>query len=122
MLDPYEATIDDYYKSMMQSIQYHNYLKEHLGGIIHDKLALKLYATQWFRNLAKLAKAMNATSTNARLNSRVSHLEGENLFELVKMTLDLVTRDELNSHWYDCVNFTIAKFGPTMTPFQCLKQ
>ena len=62
MLDPYEATVDDYCRSAMQSIQYQNFLKDDRGGTGPDKSVLKLRATRRSGNPAKMAKAMNAVS------------------------------------------------------------
>ena len=119
MLDPYEATIDDYCKSAMQSIQYQNFLKGNCGGTGPNKSVLKLCAAWRSGNPAKMAKAMNAVSEEAELKSRVPHLEGENIFGLVKRKLDLSPGDESDSHRHDRVNFTIPKLGRYMTPFQC---
>ena len=120
-MDPYEATIDDYCRSAMQSIQYQNFLKGNLGGTSPDKSVLKLRDAWRFGDPAKMAKAMNVVSEEARLKSRVPHLEGENIFGSVKK-LDLPPGDDSDSHQHDCVNFTILKLGRYMTSFQCCQQ
>ena len=94
-------------------------MKGHLGGTSPNKSILKLHATRRSGDPAKMAKAMNVVSEEARLKSRVPHLEGENIFGSVKRKLDLPPRDEFDSHRHDCVNFTIPKLGRFMTPFQC---
>ena len=66
MLDPYEATVDDYCRSAMQSIQYQNILKGDHGGTGPDKSILKLNrAAQRSGDPAKMAKAMNVVSEEA---------------------------------------------------------
>ena len=122
MLDPYEATVDDYYRFAMQSIQYQNFLKGDRGGAGLDKSVLKLRAARRSGDPAKTAKAMNAVSEEAVLKSQMPHLERENIFGLVKRKLDLPPGDEFDSHRHDRVNFTIPKLGRYMTPFQCREQ
>ena len=122
MLDPYKATVDDYYKYAMQSIQYQNFLKGHVESTGPDKSVLKLHAARRSGNPTKMAKVMNVVSKEARLKSRVLHLKGDNIFGSVKRKLDLPPRDEANSHRHDRVNFTISKLGRFMTPFQCRQQ
>ena len=62
---PYEATVDDYCRSTIQSIQYQNFLKGHLGGTSPDKSILKLCTTRRSSDPAKMAKAMNVVSEEA---------------------------------------------------------
>ena len=119
-LDPYEATVDDYYRFAMQSIQYQNFLKGHLGGIDLDKSVLKLRVARRFGDPAKMAKAMNVVFEEAGLKLRVPHLKGENIFGSVNRKLDLPPRDEADSHWHDHVNFTIPKLGQFITPFHAV--
>ena len=66
----------------------------------------------------KIAQAMGEFSADARLNSKVPHLEGESIFGLAKRKLNLPPGDDSDSHRHDRVNFTLPKIGYRMTPSQ----
>jgi hypothetical protein len=52
------------------------------------------------------------------LNSRIPHLKGKSIFGSAKRKLDLLPRDESDSHYHDWVNFSLPKIGRRMIPGQ----
>jgi hypothetical protein len=70
----------------------------------------------------KIAQAVGELSADARLNSRVPHLEGESIFGSTKRKLDLPPGDDSDSHQHDRVNFTLPKIGHRMTPGQSCRR
>jgi hypothetical protein len=58
MVDPYNATLDNYCKAIMQSTTYHNFLKGQGGGFGPDRLVLKLRSATRSRDPKKLLKRL----------------------------------------------------------------
>ena len=54
----------------------------------------------------------------ANVNTRVSHLEGNNIFGSTKRKLNKPLADDSDSHCHDRVNFTVPKLGKGMSPTQ----
>ena len=118
MVDLYNATLDDYCRAALQSTQYHNYLKGRLGGQGPSRNVLALRLATRKGNPVKVAQIVGQISSEAGLNSRLPHLEGENVFGSAKRKLDLAPGDDDDSHRHDRVNFTLPKLGKNMTPGQ----
>ena len=69
-----------------------------------------------------MAKAMDTILVEARLNSQMPYLKQKKVFESMKRKLDLPSRDDMDSHHYDHMNFMIPNLGQIMTRSQCSKQ
>lgn len=124
MVDLYDATLDDYCRAALQSTQFHNFFKGHLGGSGPCRNVLKLRAATRNGNPVKVAQIVGQISVDAGLNSRVPHLEGESIFGSAKRKLDLPPGDDDDSHRHDRVNFSIPKLGKhsTLGATRCLKR
>jgi hypothetical protein len=118
MTDLYDATLDDYCRAALQSTGFHNFLKGRGGGTGPDHKVLKLRSSTCYGDSKRIAQAVSNLSSDARLNSRVSHLEGQSIFGSTKWKLDLPPGDDNDSHCHDRVNFTVPKLGRHMTPGQ----
>jgi hypothetical protein len=118
MTDLYDATFDDYCRAALQSIAYHNFFKGRGCGTSPDRNVLKLRSATRFGDPKQIAQAVSDLSSDAGLNSRISHLEGESIFGSAKRKLDLPPGDDSDSHRHDRVNFTLPKLGRNMTPGQ----
>jgi hypothetical protein len=116
MTDLYDATLDDYCRAALQSTGFHNFLKGRGGGTGPDHKVLKLRSSTCYGDSKRIAQAVSNLSSDARLNSRVSHLEGQSIFGSTKWKLDLPPGDDNDSHCHDRVNFTVPKLGRHMTP------
>jgi hypothetical protein len=71
----------------MQSTAYHNYLKGSGGRTGPDQSVLRLRSASRSGDPRKIAKAIEELSSNAGLNSKVLHLEGESIFGSTKQSL-----------------------------------
>ena len=63
-------------------------------------------------------KLLDHVAVEARLNTRVLHLEGETIFSFAKRKLDLPPEDDTNSYRHDQVNYSIPKLGKGVCPAQ----
>jgi hypothetical protein len=111
MTDLYDATLDDFCRTALQSIGYHNFLKGLGCGTGPDRKVLKLWSATRSGDPKKIAQAVSDLSSDAGLNSRAPHLEGEFIFSSAKRKLDLPPGDDSNSHCHDHMNFLLPKLG-----------
>ena len=63
-----------------------------------------------------VVKLLEKVVVEARLFSRIPHLEGETIFSNAKQKLDLLPRDDRNSHCHNRVNFSIPMVGRDLSP------
>ena len=62
---------------------------------------------------------MDEISSDARLNIKILHLEGEKVFGSSKHKLDLPSGNERDSYHHDCVNYNVPKLSKEVSPSQC---
>ena len=61
---------------------------------------------------------MDEISAKVEMNTRVPNLEGERSFGLGKQKLDLLPRDESDSHRKVRINYSILKLEKDLSPIQ----
>jgi hypothetical protein len=115
MTDLYDATLDEYCRAALQSTCYHNFLKGLGCGTGPNQKVLKLRSATRSGDPKQIAQAVSDLSSDAGLNSRVPHLEGESIFGSAKKKLDLPLGDDSDSHHHDRVNFSTPKLGRHMS-------
>ena len=118
MVDVYHATVDDLARTALQSLFYFNYLRGGLSGTGPSKSKLQLRHASRVGNSNHVVKLLDRVAVEASINTRVPHLEGETIFRSTKRKLDLPPGDDSDSHWHDCVNFSIPMLGKGMSPAQ----
>ena len=89
MVDLYSATVEDYSRAVLQSSGYFNFLKGGCSGTGPRTSVLKLRLTSQISNPSKIAKLVDDVSDVAGFNTRVPHLEGEQVFGSATRKLDL---------------------------------
>ena len=60
-------------------------------------------------NPLRVAKLVNDVSCIAGLNTQVSHLEGNKVFESANHKLDLPPKDESSCYHHNCVNYNCRR-------------
>ena len=63
-------------------------------------------------------KLLEKVTTDARVNTRVPHLEEKTIFGTAEQKLDLLLGDESDFHRHDRVNYCIPMVGRRMSPAQ----
>lgn len=111
--DLYVATVDDYVRAFQQSTNYHAYLKGDQSGTGPHKDELKLRAARRSGNPRTIAEAVSTYSGGDFLNTRIPHLEGEEIFGSSKRKLDLPPGSEHDSHRPDKVNYSFPRMMQT---------
>jgi hypothetical protein len=94
MTNLYDAILDDYCRAALQSTGFHNFLKEWGGRTGPDHKVLKLRSATHSGDPKRIAQAISDLSFDVGLNSRVSYLEGQSIFESMKWKLDLLPGDD----------------------------
>ena len=119
MVDLYSETVDDYSRAALQSMGYYLFLKGGRSGTGPSSSVLKLRLASRSGNPSRVARLVDELSDDARLNTRVPHLEGERVFGSAKRKLDLPPGDDGDSHCHDRVNFSVPKLSKRASPGQC---
>jgi len=102
----FDATCNDKIRAWMQMINYRAYLKGHASESGPSKGELKLRAAQRNKDPKKIAEALNTLSGSKGVESRIPHLEGEEIFGSTKRKLDVLIGYSGDSHRPDKVNFS----------------
>ena len=118
MIDVYHATLDDLTRATLQSLFYFNYLRGGPSGTGPSKSELQLRLTSRNGNSGRVVKLLEKVTVEARMNTRIPHLEGETIFGMAKRKLNLPPRDESDSHRHDRVNYCIPMVRRGMSPAQ----
>ena len=63
-------------------------------------------------------KLLDNIAAQARLDTKVSHLEGETIFGSAKQKLDLPRGDDNDSHRHDRINYSVPRVGKGISPSQ----
>ena len=88
-----------------------NYLCNGPSGTGPSRSELELCLASKNGNSKHVVKLLDEVGVEARLNTRVLHLEGETIFDMAKQKLNLPPSDDSNSHHHDCVNYYVPKLG-----------
>ena len=80
MIDVYHATLDDLTRVALQSLFYFNYLRGGPSGTGPSKSELQLRLASRSGNLGHVVKLLEKVMAEARVNTRIPHLEGETIF------------------------------------------
>ena len=63
-------------------------------------------------------KLLDNVATEAGLDTKVLHLEGETIFGSAKRKLDLPPGDDSDSHCHDRINYSVPRVGTGISPSQ----
>jgi hypothetical protein len=102
----FPATCDDKVRAVMQMTNYRAYLKGKASGAGPSKQELKLKAARRSGDPKKIEDALSQLPGVEVATTRISHLEGEEIFGSTKRKLYLPPGDDGDSHRPDKVNFS----------------
>ena len=116
MIDVYHATVDDFARTALQSLFYFNYLCGGPAGTGPNKSELQLQLASRIGNSRRVVKLLDNIVAEARLDTRIPHLEGETIFGFAKRKLDLPPCDDSDSHRHDRINYSVPRVGKGISP------
>jgi hypothetical protein len=105
----YVATTDDMMRAIQQSTNYWAYLQGYASGTGPHLDELRLRAARRTRNPTKFAEVVAKLPDAHLLATRVSHLEGEEIFGSSKRKLNLPPGSDGDSHRHNTVNFSAPR-------------
>jgi len=100
----FEIACDNSIRAWMQMTNYRAYFRGHVSG--PSKEELKLRVARQSGCCKKITKALNTLLRIEGVETRVPHLEGEEIFESIKRKLDLSIGDAGDSYRPNKVNFS----------------
>jgi hypothetical protein len=117
--DLYVATVDDYVRSFLQVVAYHQFLKGGAGGDGHSKEELKLRCAQRraqrIGDSAVLQKVILDFEGVDKFCNRSPHLEGAEVFGSHKRKPDTPIGADGETHRPDTLNFSCPRVAQRIT-------
>ena len=110
-----QVILDDYTLAFLELFFFFNYLKDGPSGTRPNKSELQLCLATQIGNSKRVVKLIEQVTRDARVNTKVLHLEGETIFGSMKRKLNLPAATDSDSHHHDYVNYLIPKLGRGMS-------